>query len=154
MKAGRGFLALFAVLTAGALGAPLAHAGSYDANDAWVVGHDPAGYASHATDASCPKSGDPLVALLPPPNRCAPGTYTALWFSAPSTTAITQYTFVRRDYGWGTVKTTRTRKGGAYSTRYHFNSAGGRFTFRMRLRPNDSYPYARGTSTARRVSLG
>ena len=57
-------------------------------------------------------------------------------------------------HGWRTVKTTRTRKGGAYSTRYRFNSAGGRFTFRIRLRPNDSYPYARGTSAARRVSVG
>jgi hypothetical protein len=57
-------------------------------------------------------------------------------------------------HGWRTVKTTRTRRGGAYSTRYRFNSAGGRFTFRMRLRPNDSYPYARGTSRARRVSVG
>jgi hypothetical protein len=57
-------------------------------------------------------------------------------------------------HGWRTVKTTRTRKGGAYSTRYRFNSAGGRFTFRMRLRPNDSYPYARGTSRTRRVSVG
>ena len=49
-------------------------------------------------------------------------------------------------HGWRTVKTTRTRKGGLYSTRYRFNSGGGRFTFRLRLRPNDSYPYARGTS--------
>jgi hypothetical protein len=56
--------------------------------------------------------------------------------------------------GWRTVKTTRTRTGGAYSTRYRFNSAGGRFTFRMRLRPNDSYPYARGTSKPMRVSVG
>jgi hypothetical protein len=56
--------------------------------------------------------------------------------------------------GWRTVKTTRTRKGGAYSTRYRFNSASGRFTFRMRLRPSDSYPYARGTSKSMRVSVG
>jgi hypothetical protein len=56
--------------------------------------------------------------------------------------------------GWRTVKTTRTRKGGAYSTLYRFNSGGGRFTFRMRLRPNDSYPYARGTSRAMRVGVG
>jgi hypothetical protein len=56
--------------------------------------------------------------------------------------------------GWRTVKTTRTRTAGAYSTRYRFNSAGGRFTFRMRLRPNDSYPYARGTSKPMRVSVG
>lgn len=57
-------------------------------------------------------------------------------------------------HGWRTVKTTRTRKGGVYSTRYRFNSFGGRFTFRMRLRPSDSYPYARGTSSARRVRVG
>jgi hypothetical protein len=56
--------------------------------------------------------------------------------------------------GWRTVKTTRTGTGGAYSTRYRFNSGGGRFTFRMRLRPNDSYPYARGTSKPMRVSVG
>ena len=56
--------------------------------------------------------------------------------------------------GWRTVKTTRTRAGGAYSTRYRFNSSGGRFTFRMRLRPNDSYPYARGTSKTMRVRVG
>jgi hypothetical protein len=57
-------------------------------------------------------------------------------------------------HGWRTVKTTRTVKDGVYSTRYRFNSAGGRFTFRVRLRPNDSYPYARGTSTPMRVSVG
>jgi hypothetical protein len=56
--------------------------------------------------------------------------------------------------GWRTVKTTRTRRGGVYSTRYRFNSGGGRFTFRMRLRPNDSYPYARGTSRHVRVRVG
>jgi hypothetical protein len=56
--------------------------------------------------------------------------------------------------GWRTVKTTRTRKGGYYSTRYHFNSRVGRFTFRMRLRPNDSYPYSRGTSRRLRIRVG
>jgi hypothetical protein len=56
--------------------------------------------------------------------------------------------------GWRTIKTTRTRAGGAYSTRYRFNSAGGRFTFRLRLRPNDSYPYARGTSKTVRIRVG
>jgi hypothetical protein len=56
--------------------------------------------------------------------------------------------------GWRTVKTARTRKGGIYSTRYHFNSGGGRFTFRMRLRPNDSYPYALATSRHVRVRVG
>jgi hypothetical protein len=57
-------------------------------------------------------------------------------------------------HGWRTVKTTRTRRGGRYSTRYRFNSAAGRFTFRLRLRPNDSYPYARGTSKAVRIRVG
>jgi hypothetical protein len=56
--------------------------------------------------------------------------------------------------GWRTVKTTRTRKGGRYSTRYRFNSGAGRFTFRVRLRPNDSYPYSRGTSRHLRVRVG
>ncbi len=56
--------------------------------------------------------------------------------------------------GWRTVKTTRTRRGGRYSTRYRFNSAAGRFTFRLRLRPSDSYPYARGTSKAVRIRVG
>jgi hypothetical protein len=56
--------------------------------------------------------------------------------------------------GWRTVKTTRTGKGGVYSTRYHFNSAGGLFTFRVRLRPNDSYPYARAASKHVRVRVG
>jgi hypothetical protein len=55
--------------------------------------------------------------------------------------------------GWRTVKTTRTRKGGRYSTRYRFNSSGGRFAFRTRLRPNDSYPYC-GTSRNVRVLVG
>jgi hypothetical protein len=57
-------------------------------------------------------------------------------------------------HGWRTVKTTRTRKGGRYSTRYRFNSGGGRFTFRLRLRPSDSYPYARGTTKAVRIRVG
>jgi hypothetical protein len=56
--------------------------------------------------------------------------------------------------GWRTVKTTRTRKGGRYSTRYRFNSGFGRFTFRVRLRPSDSYPYSRGASRHLRVRVG
>jgi hypothetical protein len=56
--------------------------------------------------------------------------------------------------GWRTVKTTRTRKAGRYSTRYRFNSPGGRFAFRVRLRPSDSYPYSRGTSRSVRVRVG
>jgi hypothetical protein len=56
--------------------------------------------------------------------------------------------------GWRTVKTTRTRRSGTYSTRYRFNSGFGRFTFRIRLRPNDSYPYSRGASRHVRVRVG
>jgi hypothetical protein len=56
--------------------------------------------------------------------------------------------------GWRTVKTTRTRRGGVYSTRYRFNSGFGRFTFRVRLRPNDSYPYSRSASRNLRVRVG
>jgi hypothetical protein len=37
---------------------------------------------------------------------------------------------------------------------HRFNSPAGRFTFRLRLRPNDSYPYARGTSKAVRIRVG
>ena len=59
----------------------------------------------------------------------------------------------QRGHGWRTVKTTRTGKGGAYSARYRLNSATGRFKFWMRLRPNDTYPYARGTSRAWRCAL-
>jgi hypothetical protein len=60
----------------------------------------------------------------------------------------------RTGRGWRTVNTTRTRKGGRYSTRHRFNSLGGRFTFRMQLRPNDSYPYSRGTSRNVRATVG
>jgi hypothetical protein len=57
-------------------------------------------------------------------------------------------------HGWRTIKTTRTRKSGTYSTRYRFNSGAGRFVFRIRLRPSDSYPYSRGTSRDVRVRVG
>jgi hypothetical protein len=127
VKAGRGFLALLAVLTAGALGAPLAHAGSYDV-------------------LSC-------TVLLPGPHRFVPARTRRCGSPPPSNTAITKYMFVTHRYGWLTVETTRTRKGGACSTRYRFKSAGGRFRVRMRPLPNDSHPYARGTSDTRRVSV-
>jgi hypothetical protein len=49
----------------------------------------------------------------------------------------------------------RTRRNGRFVARYRFNSAGGgRFTFRLRLRPNDAYPYARGFSRRMRVRVG
>jgi hypothetical protein len=56
--------------------------------------------------------------------------------------------------GWRTIKTTRTRRGGTYSTRYRFNSGFGRFSFRVRLRPNDSYPYSRSASRKVRLRVG
>ena len=56
--------------------------------------------------------------------------------------------------GWRTVGTARTGKSGRYSVRYKFNSRSGSFRFRMRLRPNDAYPYARGTSRRLRVRVG
>jgi hypothetical protein len=56
--------------------------------------------------------------------------------------------------GWRTVGTARTRRKGRYSTRYHFIAGFGRFTFRLRLTPNGSYPYALGTSRRMRVRVG
>jgi hypothetical protein len=57
--------------------------------------------------------------------------------------------------GWRVFGTTRTRKNGRFVVRYRFNSASsGRFTFRLRLRPNDAYPYARGFSRRMRVRVG
>jgi hypothetical protein len=57
--------------------------------------------------------------------------------------------------GWRVFGTTRTRKNGRFVVRYRFNSASsGRFTFRLRLRPNDAYPYARGFSRRVRVRVG
>jgi hypothetical protein len=57
--------------------------------------------------------------------------------------------------GWRVFGSTRTRKNGRFVVRYRFNSAvGGRFTFRLRLRPNDAYPYARGFSRRIRVHVG
>ncbi len=43
---------------------------------------------------------------------------------------------------------------GRYGVRDKFNTAHGSFRFRMRLRPNDAYPYARGTSRRVRVRVG
>jgi len=57
--------------------------------------------------------------------------------------------------GWRVFGNARTRKNGRFVARYRFNSAGsGRFTFRLRLRPNDAYPYARGFSRRMRVRVG
>jgi hypothetical protein len=56
--------------------------------------------------------------------------------------------------GWRTVATVRTGKSGRFSARYRFNSGGGSFRFRVRLRPNDAYPYARGSSKRVRVRVG
>ncbi len=95
MKAGRGFLALFAALTAGAFGAPLAHAGSYDvlsctidgsyhANNAWAAGEQPGGRRAYVTDATCPSLNDALTTKLARARtRLGNGTYAGLWFVAP-----------------------------------------------------------------------
>jgi hypothetical protein len=57
--------------------------------------------------------------------------------------------------GWRVFGTTRTRKNGRFRIRYHFQPASrGRFTFRLRLRPNDAYPYTRGSSRRLRVRVG
>jgi hypothetical protein len=109
VKAGRGFLALFGVLAAGAACAPLAHAGSYDVlsctvggnaypNNAWAAGNNPAGDGRYVTDATCPKLNDPLTVTLAGGNSFAPGTYAGLWFTAPPDTAITNYTMTAHHY--------------------------------------------------------
>lgn len=57
--------------------------------------------------------------------------------------------------GWRVFGNARTGRNGRFVARYRFNSAGsGRFTFRLRLRPNDAYPYARGFSRRMRVRVG
>jgi hypothetical protein len=57
--------------------------------------------------------------------------------------------------GWRVFGNTRTRKNGRFRIRYRFQPASqGRFTFRLRLRPNDAYPYTRGFSGRMRVRVG
>jgi hypothetical protein len=57
--------------------------------------------------------------------------------------------------GWRVFGTTRTHKNGHFRVRYHFQPGSrGRFTFRLRLRPNDAYPYTRGFSGRMRVRVG
>jgi hypothetical protein len=57
--------------------------------------------------------------------------------------------------GWRVFGNTRTRKNGHFRIRYRFQPASqGRFTFRLRLRPNDAYPYTRGFSGRMRVRVG
>ena len=57
--------------------------------------------------------------------------------------------------GWRVFANARTRKSGSFTVRYHFQRASqGRFTFRIRLRPNDAYPYSRGVSRRMRVRVG
>jgi hypothetical protein len=57
--------------------------------------------------------------------------------------------------GWRVFGTTRTRKNGRFRISYHFQRfSHGRFTFRLRLRPNDAYPYTRGFSRRMRVRVG
>jgi hypothetical protein len=57
--------------------------------------------------------------------------------------------------GWRVFANARTRKSGTFTVRYHFQRASqGRFTFRIRLRANDAYPYSRGVSRRMRVRVG
>ena len=57
--------------------------------------------------------------------------------------------------GWRVFANARTRRSGTFTVRYHFQRASrGRFTFRIRLRPNDAYPYSRGVSRRLRVRVG
>jgi hypothetical protein len=57
--------------------------------------------------------------------------------------------------GWRVFANARTRKSGTFTVRYHFQkTSSGRFTFRIRLRPNDAYPYSRGVSRRMRVRVG
>jgi hypothetical protein len=61
----------------------------------------------------------------------------------------------RPGVGWRVFANARTRKSGTLTVRYHFQRASrGRFTFRIRLRPNDAYPYSRGVSRRVRVRVG
>ena len=56
--------------------------------------------------------------------------------------------------GWRVFANARTRRSGTFTVRYHFQRASqGRFTFRVRLRPNDAYPYSRGASRRIRVRV-
>jgi hypothetical protein len=57
--------------------------------------------------------------------------------------------------GWPRFAKTRTQKNGHFGVGYRFNSAkSGRFTLRLRLRPNDAYPYARGVSCRVHLRVG
>jgi hypothetical protein len=129
VKAGRGLLALIGVLAAGALGAPLAHAGSYDVlscsidggfypNNAWVAGNNPAGNPAYATDTSCDNAADSLGVMLAGGNAFANGTYAALFFNAPSDTKITNYKLVAWHYWYA------PGNGGPDATTYEIMSFG------------------------------
>jgi hypothetical protein len=57
--------------------------------------------------------------------------------------------------GWRVFGNTRTRKNGRFRISYRFQATTrGKFTFRLRLRPNDAYPYTRGFSGRMRVRVG
>jgi hypothetical protein len=109
VKAGRGLLALVVALVAGALCAPLAHAGSYDVysckvgsafygNNAWLPAVSPAGgnAALFTADSSCAAPGDVLVAGLQANVSYSPASSAALVVSAPPNTAMTDYVLTVR----------------------------------------------------------
>jgi len=128
VKAGWGLLAVAGALAAGALWAPLARAGTYDVVSCSIDG---ATYANNAWRIQNNLAGDARYVTK---TTCGP--------NDPLDTHLVP----------GAFDPHPPRR--PLPTRYRFNSASGRFSFRLRLRPNDSYPYARGTSKTVRVSVG
>ena len=76
--------------------------------------------------------------------------------AAPATRLGKVITLQARERGrWRDFKSTRTRRGGRFATRYRFTSeARGTFPIRAVARADASYPYATGRSHAVRVHVG
>ena len=76
--------------------------------------------------------------------------------AAPATRLGKVITLQARERGrWRDFKSTRTRRGGRFSTRYRFTSgARGTFPIRAVARADAAYPYATGRSRAVRVRVG
>jgi hypothetical protein len=76
--------------------------------------------------------------------------------AAPATRLGKVITLQARERGrWRDFKSTRTRRGGRFATRYRFTSgARGTFPIRAVARADASYPYATGRSRAVRVRVG
>ena len=76
--------------------------------------------------------------------------------AAPATRLGKVITLQARERGrWRDFRSTRTRRGGRFATRYRFSSgARGTFPIRAVARADASYPYATGRSRAVRVRVG